>query len=119
MRTPAPIVPIRLVALDIDGTLIGDDFVIGPRTVDAIRAAMSRGVAVSLVTGRMVSSAMRFATELGLEAPIVGYQGALIREMAGARLRAPRPAPRPHPAGRAMSRVRSCAGPPSTGSIRT
>ena len=81
MTPPTPILPIQLVALDIDGTLIGDDFVIGSRTVDAIRAAMARGVAVSLVTGRMVSSAMRFATELGLEAPIVGYQGALIREM--------------------------------------
>lgn len=79
--TTDPILPIRLVALDIDGTLIGDDHVIGPRTVDAIRAAQRRGVAVSLVTGRMVSSARRFADELGLVSPIVGYQGALIRDM--------------------------------------
>jgi hydroxymethylpyrimidine pyrophosphatase-like HAD family hydrolase len=35
---------------------------------------MERDVAVSLVTGRMVSSAMRFAQELGLTGPIVGYQ---------------------------------------------
>ena len=42
---------------------------------------MARGVAVSLVTGRMVSSAMRFALELGLTGPVVGYQGALIRAM--------------------------------------
>lgn len=81
MATPAPILPIRLVALDIDGTLIGDDYLIGSRTVDAIRAAMAKGVSVSLVTGRMVSSAMRFATEIGLTEPIVGYQGALIRDM--------------------------------------
>jgi Cof subfamily protein (haloacid dehalogenase superfamily) len=81
MATPSPILPIRLVALDIDGTLIGDDYTIGPRTVDAIRAAVAKGVVVSLVTGRMVSSAMRFAKALGLEAPIVGYQGALIRDM--------------------------------------
>jgi hypothetical protein len=38
-------------------------------------------VAVSLVTGRMVSSALRFARELQLTAPIVGYQGGLIREI--------------------------------------
>ena len=44
-------------------------------------AAMDRDVAVSLVTGRMVSSAMRFARELGLTGPIVGYQGGLIRAM--------------------------------------
>jgi Cof subfamily protein (haloacid dehalogenase superfamily) len=76
-----PAFPIRLIALDIDGTLVGDDLSVGPRTRAAIRAAMAQGVSVSLVTGRMVSSAMRFATELDLTAPVVGYQGGLIREM--------------------------------------
>jgi Cof subfamily protein (haloacid dehalogenase superfamily) len=76
-----PLFPIRLVALDIDGTLVGDDLVIGPRTRAAVGAAVARGVAVSLVTGRMVSSALRFARELQLTAPIVGYQGGLIREI--------------------------------------
>jgi hypothetical protein len=42
---------------------------------------MDRDVAVSLVTGRMVSSAMRFALELGLRGPVIGYQGGLIRAM--------------------------------------
>ena len=81
IKTPDPIVPVRLVALDIDGTLVGDDLVIGSDTQAAIRSARARGVIVSLVTGRMVSSAMRFARELELDAPVVGYQGALIREM--------------------------------------
>jgi Cof subfamily protein (haloacid dehalogenase superfamily) len=81
IRTPEPIVPVRLVALDIDGTLVGDDLDIGPDTRAAIGAARERGVIVSLVTGRMVSSAMRFARELQLDSPIVGYQGALIRAM--------------------------------------
>jgi Cof subfamily protein (haloacid dehalogenase superfamily) len=79
--TPDPVLPIRLIALDIDGTIIGDDHEIAVRTVRAVRAAMDRDVAVSLVTGRMVSSAMRFATDLGLTGPIVGYQGGLIRAM--------------------------------------
>ena len=79
--TPEPILPVRLVALDIDGTLVGDDLIIGPDTRAAVAAARDEGVVVSLVTGRMVSSAMRFARELGLDAPIVGYQGALIRAM--------------------------------------
>lgn len=81
MPSPDPILPIRLIALDIDGTLIGDDLTIGPRTQAAIRAASERDVAISLVTGRMVSSAMQFATILGLTGPIVGYQGGLIRAM--------------------------------------
>ncbi|MGZ9161054.1 MAG: Cof-type HAD-IIB family hydrolase [Candidatus Limnocylindrales bacterium] len=79
--TPDPAFPIRLIALDIDGTLIGDDHVIPERTIRAVRAAMERDVAVSLVTGRMVSSAMRFARELGLSGPLIGYQGGLIRAM--------------------------------------
>jgi Cof subfamily protein (haloacid dehalogenase superfamily) len=79
--TPPPILPVRLVALDIDGTLVGDDLVIGPDTRRAIRAAREREVVVTLVTGRMVSSALRFARELGLDAPLVGYQGGLIRAM--------------------------------------
>ena len=70
-----------MIALDIDGTLVGDDLVIGPDTRRAVRAALARGVFVSIVTGRMVSSAMRFALELGLSAPVVGYQGGLIRAM--------------------------------------
>ena len=81
IKTPDPILPIRLVALDIDGTLVGDDLNIGPDTRAAIRAARRAGVVVSLVTGRMVSSAMRFARELELDSPVVGYQGALIRAM--------------------------------------
>lgn len=81
LLTPQPILPIELIALDIDGTLIGDDLVIGPDTRAAVRTALGRGVVVSIVTGRMVSSAMRFARELGLVAPVVGYQGGLIRAM--------------------------------------
>jgi Cof subfamily protein (haloacid dehalogenase superfamily) len=79
--TPAPELPIRLIALDIDGTIIGDDHEIAERTIAAVRGAMERDVAVSLVTGRMVSSAMRFAQDLGLTGPIGGYQGGLIRAM--------------------------------------
>ena len=76
-----PSLPIRLVALDIDGTLIGDDLLLRDRTVAAVRAARHRGVSVSLVTGRMSTSAIVFARQLGLTAPIVAYQGALIRAL--------------------------------------
>ncbi len=81
IRRVEPVFPIRLVALDIDGTLVGEDLQVSPRTVAAVKAALRSGVQVSLVTGRMVSSAMRFARELGLTGPIVGYQGALVRAM--------------------------------------
>lgn len=80
-RSVAPAFPVRLVALDIDGTLVDDDLVLGERTRAAIARAVHRGVHVSLITGRMTSSALRFAGSLGLRDPIVGYQGALAREM--------------------------------------
>ncbi len=73
--------PIKLLALDIDGTLVDHDLVVRPRTLAAVREARRRGVAVSLVTGRMASSARRFAESLGLTGPLIAYQGALIREM--------------------------------------
>jgi Cof subfamily protein (haloacid dehalogenase superfamily) len=74
-----PSFPIGLIALDLDGTLVGDDLLLRERTRAAIRAAIERGVAVSIVTGRMATSALRFARELGIRDPIVAYQGALIR----------------------------------------
>lgn len=79
-RPPADF-PVRLLALDIDGTLVGDDLVLRERTLEAVRGAVHRGVHVSIVTGRMISSALRFAEELDLRDPIVGFQGALIRAM--------------------------------------
>jgi hypothetical protein len=78
---PDPRLPIRLIALDIDGTLVGDDLVIGRRTLEAVGEASRRGIAVVLVTGRMASSALPFAEALGLTGPILAQQGALIRSM--------------------------------------
>ncbi len=72
---------IRLVALDLDGTLIGADLRLPSRTAATIRAVVASGVHVALVTGRMTSSALPYARELGLRDPIVGLQGALVREM--------------------------------------
>jgi Cof subfamily protein (haloacid dehalogenase superfamily) len=80
-RSPRPEMPIELIALDIDGTLVGDDLVIGRRTLETIAEARRRGIAVSLVTGRMATSATPFAETLGLTGPIVAQQGALVRSM--------------------------------------
>jgi Cof subfamily protein (haloacid dehalogenase superfamily) len=78
---PAPAFPIGLIALDLDGTLIDEDLVLGPRTIAAIAAARAGGVAVSIVTGRMTTSALPYARTLGLVDPIVAYQGALVRAL--------------------------------------
>ncbi len=70
---------IRLLALDLDGTLIGDDLVISPRVRRAITAAWECGVAVTLATGRMFDATLTFARDLGITAPLICYQGGLIQ----------------------------------------
>jgi Cof subfamily protein (haloacid dehalogenase superfamily) len=80
-RSVSALLPIRMIALDIDGTLVDDDLALGERTRGVIARAVHRGIHVSLITGRMTASALRFAASLGLRDPIVGYQGALVREM--------------------------------------
>ncbi len=78
---PAAVFPVRMIALDLDGTVIGHDFRVSDRTATAIREAMARGVRVSIATGRMASSAAVYAFQLGLTDPIIGHQGAIVRAM--------------------------------------
>ena len=78
---PAPAFPIRLLALDIDGTVSATTSTSGQRTAAAIREAVRRGVHVSLATGRMATSAAVYANRLGLRDPIIGHQGAVVRAM--------------------------------------
>ncbi|MGA4840874.1 Cof-type HAD-IIB family hydrolase [Streptomyces sp. G45] len=51
-RNPAPSVPPRLIATDLDGTLLRDDKSVSDRTVAALAAAEEAGIEVFFVTGR-------------------------------------------------------------------
>ncbi len=68
----------KLVALDLDGTLIGRDLLVRPRVKEAISRMLDAGVIGCIITGRMYRAAVPFARELGLTAPVVCYQGAAI-----------------------------------------
>jgi len=71
---------IRLLALDLDGTLMDDDMVIrSDRVRRAIAAVQERGVVVTLATGRMLDYTLPFAQDLGITAPLICYQGGLIQ----------------------------------------
>ncbi len=74
--------PIKLVAIDLDGTLVDDRNRVSPRVSAAIAAARRRDVEVVIATGRMFRSAVRFATQLELSGPVICYQGAQIRDPA-------------------------------------
>lgn len=70
---------IRLIAFDLDGTLMGPDQQIGPRVRRAIEAVQAQGGIVTLATGRMFSAALPFARELRITAPLLAYQGGWIQ----------------------------------------
>jgi hypothetical protein len=80
-RSVPPLLPIRMIAVDIDGTLVGDDLAVRERTRAAMSAAVRHGVHVSLATGRMTTSSVPIARALGLHDPVVGAQGAIVRAM--------------------------------------
>ncbi len=75
--TPAGV---RLIALDIDGTLLRSDKTISPRVREAVARARGRGVRLVLVTGRRCPSARRVAAGLGGRVPLVLHNGALVMD---------------------------------------
>ncbi len=70
----------KLLAMDLDGTLIGNDLVISDRVQRAVAQAASAGVRPTLATGRMFQASMPFASLLKITAPLICYQGAMIRD---------------------------------------
>lgn len=69
----------RLVALDIDGTLLDSQGQLPPENAEAVKVTSKLGIRVILVTGRRFSTAKRIAESLGLDNPLVVHNGALIR----------------------------------------
>lgn len=70
---------IRLVALDLDDTLLTPAGEISMQSRIVLQRVRDMGIVVTLATGRMFESAVQFARELSLDAPIITYQGALIK----------------------------------------
>jgi Cof subfamily protein (haloacid dehalogenase superfamily) len=70
--------PIKLLALDLDGTIVTDLHDIPPRVQTAIKAATAQGVQVVIATGREYPVSRKFIELLGLRTPVICYQGALI-----------------------------------------
>ncbi|MDO7907077.1 Cof-type HAD-IIB family hydrolase [Paenibacillus sp. JX-17] len=68
----------KLLALDMDGTLLTDDNEISEQTVNWINEAIRAGIHVCLSTGRAARSALPFAQQLGLETPMVTVNGSEI-----------------------------------------
>ena len=71
---------IKLVATDIDGTILIPEGQFRKEVKECISKLDKRGIKVVLVTGRMNAAARLIAKELGLNTPVVSYQGGLIKE---------------------------------------
>jgi Cof subfamily protein (haloacid dehalogenase superfamily) len=76
---------IKLVALDMDGTLLNERQELGPAVAETIRQVRARGVRVVLATGRPLPGVMNFLPELNLVSDddyAIPYNGALVQKTA-------------------------------------
>ncbi len=72
---------IKLLALDIDGTLLNPRGELTPATRRAIEEVRSQGTLVVLVTGRRFGSARPVVIDLGLDLPLISHNGALTKHV--------------------------------------
>ena len=75
--------PIRLLGVDIDGTLLNPEFQISPADMAALRRADAEGVEVVVVTGRRHTFALPIVQQLGFDLWIISSNGAITRSLAG------------------------------------
>ena len=70
--------PIKLIATDIDGTLVSNQGIITERSLRAIRSAKEKGITVAIATGRFPENAYMLLEDYGLRLPIIGVNGARV-----------------------------------------
>jgi Cof subfamily protein (haloacid dehalogenase superfamily) len=70
----------RLVALDLDGTLLGANAVLSPRNLSALRQLAQQGVHICIITGRIPATAKVVTAAIDFPHLLAGYNGALITE---------------------------------------
>ena len=83
----------KLVAADLDDTLLDKDFRLTDQVRRAVAAVRAAGVYFTVSTGRMFRSAARLAAELGIDVPLITYQGALVKNSLSGEVLIDRPLP--------------------------
>ena len=71
---------IKMLVLDIDGTIFKKDYTATKRVQNTLKCLVQDGIKVVLCTGRMYAATKSIAAELGLSAPVICYQGGLIKD---------------------------------------
>jgi Cof subfamily protein (haloacid dehalogenase superfamily) len=76
-------VPVRLIAIDIDGTLLDSNFQVSARNLTTLRRANEHGVEILLATGRRHTFALPVARALGFDVTLISSNGAVTRTSSG------------------------------------
>ena len=79
-KASAGVNDIKLLVLDIDGTITGHSNTLSVTVKEVIAAVQAKGIKVTIATGRMYCSAWRFHREIGSTLPLIAYQGAWIQD---------------------------------------
>ena len=74
---------VKLFVSDLDGTMLPDGNVVSAENIAAVRRAAAAGVTVTIATGRMFEAALPVARALGVDVPIISYNGGLIKSPSG------------------------------------
>ncbi len=69
----------RILALDLDGTALNDSGQISPQDARALQEAAARGMHVVFASGRMTASVQCYPDSLGIDGPLISYNGARAR----------------------------------------
>lgn len=83
LKSSVPADSVRLIAVDIDGTLLNPQFQISEGDLAALRRAHALGIEVILVTGRRHAFALPIAEQLGFDLWLVSSNGAITRSLEG------------------------------------
>ena len=74
---------IKLIALDLDGTLLNSALKVSERNAEAVKLALDAGVKVVLATSRWYHLAKRDADHLGIDTPLICNNGAVVKRPQG------------------------------------
>lgn len=83
LKLTVPVNSLRLIAIDIDGTLLNPEFQISATDLATLRRAHAQGIEIILVTGRRHAFALPIAQQLGFDLWLISSNGAITRSLAG------------------------------------
>jgi len=83
LKLSVPAACLRLIAIDIDGTLLSPEFKISETDLATLRRVHAQGIEIILVTGRRHTFALPIAQQLGFDLWLISSNGAVTRSLAG------------------------------------